>query len=467
MPQQVNVDIKELIKELKETAQHMTSLATLLENAEELSSLQAKMNQLLGNPALTQAITTLVGPQQVNPTAALRQEHKNAAQCQPAEEPKPTIQQNNEPHVQYTPNEGLKIIRGKSDAPFYKDRVLILYNATKTRVDLITDPVDKWSEAKARAVLENTKIHPDSITSFGTVNPKPWAWEQVLFVANNAAFKTVYEMTGHAEHDAPSIRTLLKKLNIQEYKPESPKPQPARILAMPVTEQYLPEEIQSPSPAKRLKICRLMCELTYDELAQLAGIKKKKLLQMENGSLPISGVHQKKLTEAMGLEHNALTNMPICDILDLSNIKTAKDRLMTLRLRFAMTQQEFANRLGLSLEEYKRFELNGITESQAKRICLSLKVGFPLFKSLFLEKLNQTEWKTTGEKLNTLRTKRGWTLSILAAKSGVSESYISQIEKERHNPSDTILTKLAHALNCTINDIQGDPNTGIRPIKTL
>ena len=46
-----------------------------------------------------------------------------------------------------------------------------------------------------------------------------------------------------------------------------------------------------------------------------------------------------------------------------------------------------------------------------------------------------------GEKLRTVREKKGYTLKVVAQKAGVSESLVSQIERNRVSPAiDTLLT---------------------------
>ena len=55
-----------------------------------------------------------------------------------------------------------------------------------------------------------------------------------------------------------------------------------------------------------------------------------------------------------------------------------------------------------------------------------------------------------GEKLRTVREKKGYTLKVVAQKAGVSESLVSQIERNRVSPAiDTLLT-LADVLDINL-----------------
>lgn len=56
-------------------------------------------------------------------------------------------------------------------------------------------------------------------------------------------------------------------------------------------------------------------------------------------------------------------------------------------------------------------------------------------------------------KLEEVRMKKGWSQRKLSLISGVSRSYISQIESGQYIPTADILCKLSKALECTINDL--------------
>lgn len=505
MSQQVNV--AEIVQNLRNTAQQMINLAMLMENAEELESIQAKLNQLLGNPMLAQAVTALTGqpampvpviapPTQPAPTTpqtgyvppasaqtpvtpapvppAPVQPPVTPTPVPPAPVQPPVTPTPVPPAVTQAPQQTEAPAAGPKERP-YRDKIMEQYTLLGVDMTMMASPVDDWAEAKAKTVLDNPEIHPDSVTSFGTVNSRPWTWDEVMTVAKNVHTKSFANMTLYVNHNANEIKNMVEALKLNQRNVETPaqKSQPKNE---PETksnndtlnlEQYLPDEIQNPNPAKRLKIFKLMSDTTYDEISELTGIRKKTLLKLENGSTAMSTNYQSKLTNAIGLDSNAFTTMPITDILDLSHAKEAKNRLQMLRLRFGMSEQEFANRTSTPEPEYLLYETKGIAKSEARRICATLKVDFGVFRDLYPEETKQAaEHKSTAEKLRALRIKNKQTIYMLANKTGLSASYISSLENGQHNPSETALSKLALALNCTINDIVGDPNLNIKPLKT-
>lgn len=65
-----------------------------------------------------------------------------------------------------------------------------------------------------------------------------------------------------------------------------------------------------------------------------------------------------------------------------------------------------------------------------------------------------------GEKIRKMRKAAGWTLRALAEKTGVSESYISQLERGLVDPSVSLLRKIAAALEVPVAsffDEDGEP----------
>lgn len=56
-------------------------------------------------------------------------------------------------------------------------------------------------------------------------------------------------------------------------------------------------------------------------------------------------------------------------------------------------------------------------------------------------------------RLKELRRQKRWSQSKLGRISGVSRSYISDIEAGRYKPTADIICKLCKALNCTPNDL--------------
>lgn len=53
---------------------------------------------------------------------------------------------------------------------------------------------------------------------------------------------------------------------------------------------------------------------------------------------------------------------------------------------------------------------------------------------------------TIGQKIRELREKRGMDQETLATKAGVTQAYISRVEKGRNNPTVPVLQKIAKAL---------------------
>jgi XRE family aerobic/anaerobic benzoate catabolism transcriptional regulator len=61
-----------------------------------------------------------------------------------------------------------------------------------------------------------------------------------------------------------------------------------------------------------------------------------------------------------------------------------------------------------------------------------------------------------GERMRTLRSRRGLTRKVLAETAGVSERYLTNLEHGRGNPSLLILHQLARALECSLADLAED-----------
>ena len=58
-----------------------------------------------------------------------------------------------------------------------------------------------------------------------------------------------------------------------------------------------------------------------------------------------------------------------------------------------------------------------------------------------------------GRRVKKLRAARGWSLEELAAASGVSRSMLSEIERERANPTLTVAARIARAFELTLQDL--------------
>lgn len=61
--------------------------------------------------------------------------------------------------------------------------------------------------------------------------------------------------------------------------------------------------------------------------------------------------------------------------------------------------------------------------------------------------------KSIGNNLRLLREQKGITQFELASRAHVSQSHISDIERNRKNPTIKVLDKLVKALDCSITDI--------------
>lgn len=64
-----------------------------------------------------------------------------------------------------------------------------------------------------------------------------------------------------------------------------------------------------------------------------------------------------------------------------------------------------------------------------------------------------------GTRLNTERRNRNLTIEALAAKSGVSRAMISRVERGEAQPTTTVLGKLAEALELSISQFVGGPQS--------
>jgi len=58
-----------------------------------------------------------------------------------------------------------------------------------------------------------------------------------------------------------------------------------------------------------------------------------------------------------------------------------------------------------------------------------------------------------GQRLEQIRAKKGWSIYYLAKKSGLSRSFISQVEKDLTSPSIASLKKITNALGISINEL--------------
>lgn len=71
----------------------------------------------------------------------------------------------------------------------------------------------------------------------------------------------------------------------------------------------------------------------------------------------------------------------------------------------------------------------------------------------------ETMSHSLGIRLNTERRDRGLTIEALATKSGVSRAMISKVERGEAQPTTTVLGKLAEALDLSISQFVGGPQS--------
>jgi transcriptional regulator with XRE-family HTH domain len=72
-----------------------------------------------------------------------------------------------------------------------------------------------------------------------------------------------------------------------------------------------------------------------------------------------------------------------------------------------------------------------------------------------------------GRRVKKLRAARGWSLEELAAASGVSRSMLSEIERERANPTLTVAARIARAFELTLQDLLGGAESPVASIRVI
>lgn len=72
-----------------------------------------------------------------------------------------------------------------------------------------------------------------------------------------------------------------------------------------------------------------------------------------------------------------------------------------------------------------------------------------------------------GRRVKKLRAARGWSLEELAAASGVSRSMLSEIERERANPTLTVAARIARAFELTLQDLLGGAESPTEKIRVI
>lgn len=72
-----------------------------------------------------------------------------------------------------------------------------------------------------------------------------------------------------------------------------------------------------------------------------------------------------------------------------------------------------------------------------------------------------------GRRVKKLRHDCGWSLEELASNSGVSRSMLSEIERERANPTLTVTFRIARAFGITLQDLIGDVEAPVSNIQVI
>lgn len=61
--------------------------------------------------------------------------------------------------------------------------------------------------------------------------------------------------------------------------------------------------------------------------------------------------------------------------------------------------------------------------------------------------------ESIGTRITQLRTAKGWSRYKLAKKSGLSFSYLTALEEDKHSPSLDVVAKIASGLEVTITEL--------------
>lgn len=72
-----------------------------------------------------------------------------------------------------------------------------------------------------------------------------------------------------------------------------------------------------------------------------------------------------------------------------------------------------------------------------------------------------------GRRVKKLRADHGWSLEELAAASGVSRSMLSEIERERANPTLTVAFRIARAFGLTLQELIESAESGASKIQVI
>lgn len=72
-----------------------------------------------------------------------------------------------------------------------------------------------------------------------------------------------------------------------------------------------------------------------------------------------------------------------------------------------------------------------------------------------------------GRRVKKLRTDRGWSLEELATVSGVSRSMLSEVEREKANPTLTVTFRIARAFGLTLQELIESAETSASKIQVI
>ena len=72
-----------------------------------------------------------------------------------------------------------------------------------------------------------------------------------------------------------------------------------------------------------------------------------------------------------------------------------------------------------------------------------------------------------GRRVKKLRTDRGWSLEELATASGVSRSMLSEVEREKANPTLTVTFRIARAFGLTLQELIESAETSASKIQVI
>lgn len=80
-----------------------------------------------------------------------------------------------------------------------------------------------------------------------------------------------------------------------------------------------------------------------------------------------------------------------------------------------------------------------------------------------VESADDADQRRLGQRLQALRTERGWSLTELAEESGVSRAMINRVERGVSSPTATILGRLSGAFGLTVSQLLDDAHDAAEP----